>query len=112
MPVRAQLGVAFFLVQLVWFGCGGGGSHSADAASGAGGAIGTGGATAWGGSTTVPVTSCSALPPSGGTVVNVTAAQAGSLHELTLNAAGQGNPNGPRQYVTAVRGPSARWRWG
>jgi hypothetical protein len=111
MQVRAQSCVASFLVKLALLGCGGGGSHPADATSGAGGAgiaggtmaqggaidaggamaqggaIDTGGAMARGGSTTAPVTTCSALPPSAGTVVNLTAAQAGSLHEITLNAA-------------------------
>jgi hypothetical protein len=57
---------------------------------GAGGATAGGaaaGGTAAGGATTIPETRCANLPPSGGTVINVTPAQAGTLHELTLNAA-------------------------
>lgn len=46
--------------------------------------MGSGGAV---GDAAVPRTGCPALPVSTGTVVNVTAAQAGTLHTLTLNAA-------------------------
>jgi hypothetical protein len=99
------------LVPLVLLGCGGSAAKTVDAADDSGGAVGpggmvgsggalggggrvgsggivaTGGAAGSGGTTEVPSGACAALPPSTGPLVNVTPAQAATLHELTLGAA-------------------------
>jgi hypothetical protein len=112
MREHTRLKALFGLVVLV--GCGGGSEklsdHGANGAAGSviGGATasgsiggdraeggrgaslgGDGGTTAdsTGGTAPIPSTSCAKLPPSTGTVVNVTPADAARLHELTFNAA-------------------------
>jgi hypothetical protein len=65
----------------------GGGIRTGGASGGAGGAVGNGGVVGAGGATSSLPTACGALPPAAGNVVNVTPAQAGTLHELTLKAA-------------------------
>jgi len=108
--------LACLIGAIVTLSCGGGGSSTRDAASiatgggdgpsltggsaggttstggalGGGGALGSGGTRGNGGAAgdaAVLNGTCSPLPAPTGTVVNVTAAQAGTLHTLTLNAA-------------------------